>query len=150
MITKTCSKCKLPKPIEDFNFKLKSKGIYQCQCKSCTRKNIKNHYINNKKYYLNKTRKRNLELRQEINNYMLNYFKNHNCIDCGESNPVVLEFDHRDGTQKERSISGFLRDRRLDKIKNEIEKCDVRCANCHIKKTARQFHWFKLINTKDE
>ena len=131
MITKICSKCMISKPIEDFNFKIKSKGIYQCQCKNCTRKNIKNHYINNKQYYLDKTRKRNSGLRQVINEYILNYFKDHNCIDCGESNPVVLEFDHRDKTQKEKSISSFLRARRIDKIINEIEKCDVRCANCH-------------------
>ena len=150
MDTKKCTKCKLIKPINDFNFKVKSKGIYQCQCKVCTRSNIKNHYINNKKYYLDKTQKRNLELRQIINEYLLIYFKNHSCVDCGESNPVVLEFDHRDGNQKEMPVSAFIRARKIDKIKAEIEKCDVRCANCHRKKTAKEFHWSKLINTKNE
>ena len=149
MTPKICSKCKTLKSIEDFNFKLKSKGIYQSQCKSCTRKNIKNHYINNKKYYLDKTQKRNSELRLEINRYVLEYFKSHHCTDCGESNPVVLEFDHRDGAQKEMSVSNFIRARKLNKIRHEVEKCDVRCANCHRKKTAKQFNWFKLINTKN-
>ncbi|MFA5888695.1 MAG: hypothetical protein WCW47_01065 [Candidatus Paceibacterota bacterium] len=145
-----CSKCKLLKSVGDFNYKFKSKGIYQRQCKICTRNNVKNHYINNKKYYLDKSRKRNLKLRTEINEYLLNYFKNHNCIDCGESDPVVLEFDHRDREQKDMSVSSFMKAMRLDRVKNEIEKCDVRCANCHRKKTAKQFNWFKLINTKNE
>src|SRR3989344_6389889 len=135
MATRICSKCKLPRPIGDFNFKVKSKGIYQCQCKICTRKNIRNHYINNKKYYLDKAQKRNLGLRTEINKYILDYFKDHYCIDCGESDPVVLEFDHRDRVQKDAHVSGFLRAMRLDRVKSEIEKCDVRCANCHRKKT---------------
>ncbi|HBD24680.1 MAG: hypothetical protein A2566_03075 [Candidatus Zambryskibacteria bacterium RIFOXYD1_FULL_40_13] len=150
MTTIICSKCKILKPIEDFNFKIKSKGIYQRQCKICTRTNIRNHYIKNKKYYLNKAQKRNLGLRTEINKYILDYFKNHHCIDCGESDPVVLEFDHRDRSEKDAHVSGFLRAMRLDMVKSEIEKCDVRCANCHRKRTAKQFHWFKLINTKNE
>lgn len=150
METKICSKCKLLKPIEDFNFKIKSKNVYQCQCKECTRKNIKNHYINNRKYYLNKAQKRNLELRTEINNYILGYLKDHCCIDCGESDPVVLEFDHRDRAKKDAHVSGFLRAMRLDRVKSEIEKCDVRCANCHRKKTAKEFNWFKLTSIKNE
>ena len=150
MEIKICSKCELSKPIKEFNFKNKSKGIYQCQCKSCTRINIRNHYINNKQYYLDKTRKRNSGLRRVINEYILSYFKNHSCIDCGESNPIVLEFDHRDGNQKEESISGFSRVRKLEKVVSEIEKCDVRCANCHRKKTAKQFGWFKLTNRENE
>ncbi len=150
MITKICSKCKLLKPIGEYNFKDKSKGTYQCQCKSCTRNNIKNHYTNNKQYYLDKTRKRNSELRKVINEYILNYLKNHKCIDCGESDPIVLEFDHRDRTQKDMHVSSFLKARMLDKVKSEIEKCDVRCANCHRKKTARQFNWSKLSKVNNE
>ena len=33
-----------------------------------------------------------------------------------------------------------------EKIKKEIEKCDVRCANCHIKKTIKQLKWYKKFN----
>jgi hypothetical protein len=32
----------------------------------------------------------------------------------------------------------------LNQVKNEIEKCDVRCANCHRRKTAKDFNWYKL------
>jgi hypothetical protein len=29
------------------------------------------------------------------------------------------------------------------RILEELQKCDVRCANCHRRKTARDFKWFK-------
>lgn len=29
-------------------------------------------------------------------------------------------------------------------VKAEIAKCDVRCSNCHIKRTTKQFNWWKL------
>jgi hypothetical protein len=32
----------------------------------------------------------------------------------------------------------------IARIKEEIEKCDVRCANCHTRRTAHQFGWWVL------
>jgi hypothetical protein len=59
------------------------------------------------------------------------YLREHPCIDCGEKDILVLDFDHvRD--IKLKSISAMLRQgATLDQIKLEIAKCDVRCANCH-------------------
>ncbi len=69
--------------------------------------------------------------------YIWRYLSDHKCIDCGEKDPIVLEFDHiRDKTF---TISSIGRDRTLGEVKKEIEKCEVRCANCHRRKTARQF-----------
>jgi 5-methylcytosine-specific restriction endonuclease McrA len=28
-------------------------------------------------------------------------------------------------------------------LKNEIEKCQILCANCHLRKTANDFNWYK-------
>lgn len=60
------------------------------------------------------------------------------CIDCGEKDPVVLDFDHRDSKTKDLKIGHVLREVSLKRIKLEIEKCDIRCANCHRRKHARQ------------
>lgn len=63
------------------------------------------------------------------------------CVDCGINDPDVLEFDHRDPSQKSFTIGsssgvGGTRERLLD----EINKCDVRCANCHRKRTVLLKH----------
>lgn len=52
------------------------------------------------------------------------------CTDCGNSNPVVLDFDHRPGVQKLWNVSA-MRGMRWSLIEVEIAKCDVRCGNCH-------------------
>jgi hypothetical protein len=57
---------------------------------------------------------------------------------------MVLEFDHVRGV-KVRNISEMVRGKfSWRRILEEIEKCEVRCANCHRRKTARDFKWFKI------
>lgn len=53
---------------------------------------------------------------------------------CGESHPACIQFHHVDATTKEASVSDAIR-RRWSKarILREIQKCEVLCANCHIK-----------------
>lgn len=63
--------------------------------------------------------------------YVLSYLAAHPCVDCGEDDPVVLEFDHVQ-TDKVASISDLVhKGYKLELIVAEIEKCEVRCANCH-------------------
>lgn len=52
------------------------------------------------------------------------------CTDCGESNHIVLDFDHiRD---KKYNVSRMIHDGfSWAAIKKEIAKCEVVCANCH-------------------
>lgn len=53
------------------------------------------------------------------------------CKDCGGSfHPVCFDFDHRDPIQKEFKISGNYRFR-WKELKKELDKCDLRCSNCH-------------------
>ncbi len=69
------------------------------------------------------------------------YLLEHPCVDCGEQDPVVLEFDHlRD---KVDSICNLTRKAQTWKpIEEEINKCEVRCANCHRRKTSREGNYF--------
>jgi hypothetical protein len=59
------------------------------------------------------------------------------CVDCGIKNPIVLEFDHLDGSKKIGNISNMV-DRRLSALKKEIRKCEVVCANCHRIRTEKR------------
>ena len=65
------------------------------------------------------------------------YLREHPCTDCGEPDIVVLEFDHlRDktagiGTLVHQGVS-------WERVLEEIAKCEVACANCHRRRTARR------------
>lgn len=138
---KKCSHCKKEKDLVEFNFKDKVKGLRQYQCKDCSRLYIRSHYERNRKYYLLKAYRRNKRIRNEIRTYLWTYLNTHPCVDCKEKDPIVLEFDHI--SDKIADISTMYRNYTLEKIKREIEKCQVRCANCHRRKTARERGWNK-------
>jgi hypothetical protein len=62
----------------------------------------------------------------------------HPCVDCGEADPIVLEFDHVRDT-KVNGISDLVyRNANLAVIQAEIDKCEVRCANCHRRVTVKR------------
>jgi phage-related protein len=82
--------------------------------------------------------------------WVLAYLLEHPCVDCGEGDPIVLHFDHRDGQKKYKGVSFLVKKgRSLEVIKSEVEKCDVRCANCHMRRTAKQFGWWKFEENQD-
>lgn len=61
-------------------------------------------------------------------------YKGGKCISCGFSNneyPSVFEFHHRKPEEKEFSISAHGLARAQKILKNELDKCDLYCANCH-------------------
>jgi hypothetical protein len=82
--------------------------------------------------------------KQRSCSFVLEYLQAHPCMDCGEADVVVLEFDHRDPSTKMYNI-GTMLDRcfKSEKILEEISKCDVVCANCHKRRTAKQQAWWK-------
>jgi hypothetical protein len=141
---KYCSKCKTRKSVADFN-KNKARGDgLQATCRVCDNALGRAHYSANKQSYKDRARLSNRVYRDRVCKFMLNHFKDHPCVDCGEDDPVVLDFDHlRD---KEYNISQMVQNQRsLDAIQIEMNKCQVRCSNCHRRKTAKQFGWKKLL-----
>ncbi len=69
--------------------------------------------------------------------------KNRPCYDCGIQFPsVCMDFDHRDRKTKTDLVSKMVfHGAKPEKLKLELEKCDVVCANCHRIRTAKQFKW---------
>lgn len=80
-------------------------------------------------------------MRLMIRKYIWAYLSNHACIDCGENDPMVLEFDHI--SQKNDDISNMVKYDSLERVKAEILLCEVRCANCHRRITAKRRGWNK-------
>jgi 5-methylcytosine-specific restriction endonuclease McrA len=90
----------------------------------------------NKDRYIALAGQRKKALVEERVLYVVDFLREHPCVDCGEDDPVVLEFDHlRD---KKFSISEGLQGRRWQDVLDEIAKCEVVCANCHRRRTAKR------------
>ena len=147
---RVCTICKISKSIEQFSRKrVKKNGeqVYQTSCKSCHKIYSDAHYIKNKSKYIKKAKNRTKTYRTEMYTFLIEYFSSHPCIDCGQSNPLVLEFDHVRG-KKVAAVSEMVAGQYSKQtILEEIEKCDVRCANCHRIKTAERGNWemYKLV-----
>jgi hypothetical protein len=72
-----------------------------------------------------------MPIRQKQNkDYLESVRRSSECLDCGETNAVLLQFHHRNG--KEKYVIGMYTRWSLNRLKEEIAKCDVLCANCHI------------------
>ena len=64
---------------------------------------------------------------------------NSSCIQCGESDPRVLEFHHRDSDQKYKDIAKMVGEGlSAGRLQQEMDKCDVLCGNCHKKLTMKE------------
>ena len=151
-MNKKCTKCLELKSADQFPFRNKSKGEKQKRCKTCTVKTSREHYRKNKSKYI-KSAIRNTNKYRKINRKKIwQYLLEHPCIDCGENDPIVLEFDHlRDKIMPVSTMVAKCRSWNV--IKKEIDKCEVRCANCHRRKTALERNYYKDmidLNSSDE
>jgi hypothetical protein len=92
--------------------------------------------IYNKQYYEanGDSRKRQIMERQHMLRDVIQAHKiAKGCARCGYNKSArALQFHHRDKTTKEHNIARMVtQGRSLGKIMQEVEKCDVICANCH-------------------
>lgn len=136
---KTCSVCLESKPLEDFGALTSSPDGRSAKCRACKRE-YDNAYYRNKEGRKEQIAKAREVTRHNNRKYVWEYLLAHPCVDCGETDPLVLQFDHVQGN-KLYNVSYLILGRTL-KMKAEIEKCVVRCANCHSRKTARDFGWY--------
>lgn len=59
------------------------------------------------------------------------YKKTLKCKICGASHPAILDFHHKEEYKKEFDISRQIKYKDFEQLKDEINKCEVLCANCH-------------------
>ncbi len=141
-----CSRCGQLKPIGDFAWRRKAKGQRDTFCRPCRSKYGKKHYAANRQRYIDQAQIQKQKLMLERTMYLIEFFETNVCVDCGEKDPVVLEFDHlRD---KSFAIGPQLSRRSWQSILDEMEKCEVVCANCHRRRTARRRGSLRALLTR--
>lgn len=124
--TKPCSKCKEEKDFSEFSKCKAAKSGLQSQCKPCHRESVKAAYKKNPAPAKARALKQVQEKREWISQQ-----KNKPCADCGGVfDPVCMDFDHLPEYDKVANLS-VMYQYPLEKIKEEIAKCEVVCANCH-------------------
>jgi hypothetical protein len=141
-----CYRCGELKPAEEFAWRRKAKGQRDSFCRPCRSAYGRGHYLANRQRYIDQARISKRRLTRERTLFLLEYFATHPCVDCGEHDPVVLEFDHlRD---KLFNIGPSLSRKSWDNVEAEMSKCEVVCANCHRRRTARRRGAFRVVLTE--
>lgn len=129
---KRCVRCDKDKEDSEFNFKSKKEGTLNAYCRVCQSEYHALYYEKHKRTYLDKAQKRR-ETEDAFWFDEIRKIKNVPCMDCGHNfPPVCMDFDHRDPEQKVGTISSMIGSNcKREDIFEEIEKCDIVCANCH-------------------
>jgi len=143
--TRRCSRCRAVKPIGDFPLKDRARGTRRSYCWDCCRAYARSHYARNRDTYLRKARRRNRLDRETCQQLAYDHLTSHPCIDCGETDMTVLDFDHRERSGKTDDIAALIRRGNPKLLVSEMAKCDVRCANDHRRKTAREFGYARWV-----
>jgi L-lysine 2,3-aminomutase len=87
----------------------------------------KKHYAENKEHYIEKSRKH----KQATRDWIRSLKEGRICSQCGEDDPIVLDFHHPNPNEKGGTVANIAHRWSRKRILQEIEKCDVMCANCH-------------------
>jgi hypothetical protein len=139
---KKCQQCLSRKPLSEFNKNSSKRDGYQDWCRSCDNGRSREYYEENKerqKKQIGEAKKLRLAKNKE---WVCRFLMDHPCVDCGEPDIRVLEFDHL-GDKKFHISRGLAEGYGLERIQQEIAKCEVRCANCHNLRTAEVGDHFK-------
>jgi len=143
---KVCSRCGVVKAVSEFPARRRAKDGKASWCRTCFSDSWQKRYYNNHEQYKQKHSESRNRLRAEKARRVYDYLKQHPCVDCGEPDPIVLEFDQKPGFVKLEAITQMvINNSSWDIIIAEIQKCDVRCANCHRRKTAAHFSYKRFV-----
>ena len=141
MPLKLCGKCQVVKPKTDFNRAARETDGRQHWCRECFR----TYFKARGKVHLEQVARSQGKRRGERIALVQEHLRAHPCTDCGESDIGVLEFDHIATGVKEDDVSWLVfQCWPIELIEAEIRRCEVVCANCHRRRTARRAGWHRL------
>jgi hypothetical protein len=128
-----CGRCGHDLPVELFN--RLGEGL-QWWCRSC----FAAYFRARGQLHRDQSQAAKQARQRRLRAHILDFLREHPCVDCGEHDPVVLEFDHL-GSKTAAIAALVSATASLAVIDAEIAKCEVVCANCHRRRTARRGPW---------
>jgi hypothetical protein len=148
--SKRCSRCRRVLDPGCFAFKCRDRGILQSRCRECMAELLHLHYLRRSASYKARAAVNNKRITAQNRQRVREVLRDARCADCRLGDLAVLEFDHREPGEKRDDISSLVRQHcSWSVISREIAKCDVVCANCHRKRTARYFGWRRLVGLEE-
>jgi hypothetical protein len=130
MTTKVCTRCGVEKDLSEFSWNIP--GIKRhSACKPCRAIEQADYYERTKPAWAKYKWERQVRKREEAREYVEAYKATHPCVDCGKTDTRFLTFDHVRGTKKMNVSQMVSQGYSKEAIQAEIDKCEVRCLECH-------------------
>ncbi len=85
-----CGRCNREKPVEEFAWRRKAKGQRDNYCRPCRAAYKQEHYATNRQKYIDAAQRRRRAIVLERVRYLVEYLRDHPCVDCGETDPDRL------------------------------------------------------------
>lgn len=146
---KQCSKCRSLKPFAEFSKRSSTADGLQTMCKTCFKENWNVWYEGNKDREIARAIENNKKRIKTNRVKLLKLLMDNPCA-CGESNPLYLQFHHRDPTDKEHNIATMVAESYgWETVLQEVAKCDILCVKCHIDLTSVQQGNWKIEALKE-
>jgi hypothetical protein len=125
-----CGRCDQVLPVTSFNRRGED---YQWWCRDCFRK----YFRARGQVHVEQSNAAKARRKRRAQRLVRTHLAAHPCVDCGETDTTVLEFDHlgrKRGDVSALAASGLS----VGALREEIKRCEVVCANCHRRRTARR------------
>jgi hypothetical protein len=126
-------RCGETKDVAEFNRSPKNRDGLHSYCRSCQRA----HYLENGERHRANVRATSRRRRAALRDLVRSQLGT-GCVDCGNLDIRVLEFDHVRGVKLGNISDLVRRGRSAASIEAEMAKCEVRCSNCHAIVTAER------------
>lgn len=82
--------------------------------------------------------------RKRNQDWMIKYLLKHPCVDCGETNIIVLQCDHTEDDKEYNPGDIITKGGPLQRLKDEVAKCEIVCANCHHTRTQVRVNSYRV------
>ena len=133
MVVRRCVMCGQWKPQSEFHNSRTGQFSY---CRGCRRAYDRRYYHEGGKDARNARNKKRMRAARA---WMTSLKAGVACADCGQTFPAyVMHWDHLPGFEKIESISVLVGRFPRTLVLEELKKCELVCANCHVLRTIRR------------